>query len=127
MPGVVTASIFATASSRSGTLPQIDRSRALRSAREDGLSRPINIPAFNSVAIPNPELKPEHSRGNEIGVRSANEFSSFELALFDNHYRDLIESRANLGRDPVSGALVFQSINRDRAHIYGALEERKSE
>jgi len=80
----------------------------------------FNIPAFNYVAIPNPELKPEHSRGIEIGVRSANEFSSFELALFDNHYRDLIESRANLGRDPVSGALVFQSINRDRAHIYGA-------
>ncbi|HWS24939.1 MAG TPA: TonB-dependent hemoglobin/transferrin/lactoferrin family receptor [Xanthomonadales bacterium] len=80
----------------------------------------FNIPAFNYVAIPNPELKPEHSQGFEIGARMSGEFSSFELALFDNHYRDLIESRANLGRDPVSGALVFQSINRDRAHIYGA-------
>ncbi|MBK9657861.1 MAG: TonB-dependent receptor [Rhodanobacteraceae bacterium] len=80
----------------------------------------FNIPAFNYVAIPNPELKPEHSRGLEIGARMSGEFSSLELAVFDNHYRDLIESRANLGRDPVSGALVFQSINRDRAHIYGA-------
>ncbi len=80
----------------------------------------FNIPAFNYVAIPNPELKPEHSQGFEIGARMSGEFGSFELALFDNHYRDLIESRANLGRDPVSGALVFQSINRDRAHIYGA-------
>ncbi|MEZ5467971.1 MAG: TonB-dependent hemoglobin/transferrin/lactoferrin family receptor [Lysobacterales bacterium] len=79
----------------------------------------FNIPAFNYVAIPNPELKPEHSRGVELGLRSSGEFGSFELVGFDNHYRDLIDSRVNLGRDPNSGALVFQSINRARAHIYG--------
>ncbi len=79
----------------------------------------FNIPAFNYVAIPNPNLQPEHSRGLELGVRRSGEFASFEATLFDNHYRDLIESRANLGRDPATGALVFQSINRDAAHIFG--------
>ncbi len=79
----------------------------------------FNIPAFNYVAIPNPNLKPEHSRGVEFGMRLASEYASFEATLFDNHYRDLIESRANLGRDPATGALVFQSINRDEAHIFG--------
>lgn len=79
----------------------------------------FTIPSFNYVAIPNPDLKPEHSRGMELGVRMSGEFASFEAVGFDNHYRDLIESRVNLGRDPVSGALVFQSINRERAHIYG--------
>ena len=79
----------------------------------------FTIPAFNYVAIPNPELKPEHSRGVELGLRSSGEFGVFELVGFDNHYRDLIDSRVNLGRDPNSGALVFQSINRARAHIYG--------
>ena len=78
----------------------------------------FTIPAFNYVAIPNPDLKPERSRGLELGARYASEFVSFELVGFDNRYRDLIESRVNLGRND-AGALVFQSINRDRAHIYG--------
>jgi hemoglobin/transferrin/lactoferrin receptor protein len=79
----------------------------------------FTIPSFNYVAIPNPDLKPEHSRGWELGVRSSREFGSLELVGFDNHYHDLIESRVNLGVDPASGALIFQSINRERAHIYG--------
>lgn len=79
----------------------------------------FTIPAFNYIAIPNPDLKPEYSRGIELGLRSSGEFGSFELVGFDNHYRDLIDSRVNLGRDPNSGALIFQSINRARAHIYG--------
>lgn len=78
----------------------------------------FTIPAFNYVAIPNPDLKPERSRGLELGLRYAGELVSLEFVGFDNHYRDLIESRVNLGRND-AGALVFQSINRDRAHIYG--------
>lgn len=79
----------------------------------------FTIPAFNYMAIPNPDLKPEHSRGLELGVRGSGEFASYELVGFDNHYRDLIDSRVSLGTDPTTGALVFQSINRARAHIYG--------
>jgi len=79
----------------------------------------FTIPSFNYIAIPNPDLRPERSRGLELGLRSTLAFASLEIVAFDNHYRDLIESRVNLGRDPISGALVFQSINRDRAHIYG--------
>lgn len=79
----------------------------------------FTIPAFNYIAIPNPDLKPEHSRGLELGLRGSGEFASFELVGFDNHYRDLIDSRVNLGRDPTTNALLFQSINRARAHIYG--------
>lgn len=78
----------------------------------------FTIPAFNYVAIPNPDLKPERSRGLELGFRYAGEFASLEFVGFDNHYRDLIESRVNLGRND-AGALVFQSINRERAHIFG--------
>lgn len=78
----------------------------------------FTIPAFNYVAIPNPDLQPEHSRGWELGVRHHREYASLEVVGFDNHYRDLIESRVNIGRD-ASGALVFQSINRAAAHLYG--------
>lgn len=79
----------------------------------------LNIPAFGYSAIPNPDLRPERSEGIELGARWSGEHASGELAIYDNHYRDLIESRVNLGRDPQSGLLVFQSQNRDRARIRG--------
>jgi hemoglobin/transferrin/lactoferrin receptor protein len=79
----------------------------------------LNIPAFGYSAIPNPELRPERSHGFEVGARWSGEHAGGEIALYDNRYRDLIESRVNLGRDPQSGLLVFQSQNRDRARIRG--------
>ena len=79
----------------------------------------LNIPAFGYSAIPNPQLRPERSHGFEIGARWSGEQANAEIALYDNRYRDLIESRVNLGRDPQSGLLVFQSQNRDRARIHG--------
>lgn len=78
----------------------------------------LNLPAFNYVALPNPGLKPERSQGLELGLRWDGEFLKGTLAVYDNRYRDLIESRANLGRND-SGQLVFQSVNRDRARIRG--------
>jgi hemoglobin/transferrin/lactoferrin receptor protein len=68
---------------------------------------------------PNPALKPELSRGLEAGWRFGGERVHASLSVYRNAYRDLIESRANLGIDPASGALVFQSVNRDRARIEG--------
>ncbi|WP_295361978.1 TonB-dependent receptor [Arenimonas sp.] len=78
----------------------------------------LNLPAFNYVALPNPDLQPERSQGLELGLRWDGEFLKGTLALYDNRYRDLIESRANLGRND-DGQLVFQSVNRDRARIRG--------
>lgn len=79
----------------------------------------LNIPAFGYSAIPNPDLRPERSQGLELGARWSGEHTSGEIAVYDNRYRDLIESRVNLGRDAASGLLVFQSQNRDRARIHG--------
>lgn len=79
----------------------------------------FTIPSFNYVAIPNPNLKPERSRGLELGLRWSGPSASLEAVAFDNRYRQLIDSRVNLGVDPASGALVFQSINRARARIHG--------
>lgn len=80
----------------------------------------LKIATFNYEAIPNPDLRPERSRGVELGWRRAGATWSAHLALYDNRYRDLIESRANLGVDPATGATIFQSVNRDRARIRGA-------
>lgn len=84
----------------------------------------LNLPAFNYVALPNPDLRPETSDGWELGLRWAGDVLHASLAVYENRFEDLIESRANLGRNS-DGQLVFQSINRDRARIRGAeLEAR---
>ncbi|MGE3106228.1 MAG: TonB-dependent hemoglobin/transferrin/lactoferrin family receptor [Lysobacterales bacterium] len=79
----------------------------------------FDIPAFGFSAIPNPDLKSETSTGLEAGLRWTTATGSGALTVFDNFYHQLIESRVNLGTDPVSGLLIFQSQNRDRAEIYG--------
>lgn len=79
----------------------------------------FTIPAFNFLARPNPNLKSETSKGFEAGWRYESPTLRASLALFNNRYRNLIESRANMGIDPDTGALVFQSVNRDRARIRG--------
>mgnify|MGYP002780834122 FL=1 len=78
----------------------------------------LNLPTFNYVALPNPDLRHERSEGLEVGLRWDGEYLKGTLAAYDNRYRDLIESRANRGLNS-SGQLVFQSINRDRARIRG--------
>lgn len=77
------------------------------------------LPSFNYEVRPNPDLRPETSRGLEAGLRWQGEAVQATVSVYENRYRDLIESRANLGIDPASGALVFQSVNRDRARIRG--------
>ncbi|GAB2490879.1 TonB-dependent receptor domain-containing protein [Arenimonas alkanexedens] len=84
----------------------------------------LNLPAFNYIALPNPALRPETSDGYELGLRWAGDVLQASVAVYENRFEDLIESRANLGRND-AGQLVFQSINRDRARIRGAeLEAR---
>jgi hemoglobin/transferrin/lactoferrin receptor protein len=96
----------------------------------------FRAPPFNDVNIaltvvtsgtyevrPNPDLRPETSKGIEAGWRWEGAMLQATLSAFDNHYRDLIDSRVNLGVDPVSGATVFQSVNRARARIAGVEAE----
>ena len=78
------------------------------------------LPGVNLIAKPNPALKSETAQGVELGWRYHGERAQAHLVAFRNRYRDLIESRANVGVDAATGAQVFQSINRDRATIEGA-------
>ncbi|WP_162433884.1 TonB-dependent hemoglobin/transferrin/lactoferrin family receptor [Pseudoxanthomonas koreensis] len=79
----------------------------------------LSLPVYNYEVRANPDLRPEHSQGLELGWRYVGGQVRASAALYDNRYRDLIESRANLGIDPGTGSLVFQSVNRDRARIHG--------
>ncbi len=79
----------------------------------------LSLALLNYEVRPNPDLRPETSHGLEAGWRWRGDGLRASVSLYRNRYRDLIDSRANLGTDPVSGALVFQSVNRSRARIEG--------
>lgn len=99
--------------------------RGFRSPPFSDVNIGLYLTSLNYVVKPNPDLKPETSRGLEGGLRWSGQTLQASLALYDNRYRNLIDSRANLGTDPASGALVFQSVNRASARIRGAeLEAR---
>jgi hemoglobin/transferrin/lactoferrin receptor protein len=74
--------------------------------------------AFGYTAIPNPDLKPERSKGLEIGLRASGEIGYFSVSAYNNRYRDFIESLAFVGFDE-SGLMVFQSRNRSKVEIRG--------
>lgn len=75
--------------------------------------------AFGYTAIANPDLKPETSDGVEAGLRYGGEAAWFSFALYDNRYRDFIESLRFVGID-AAGLQVFQSQNVADARIRGA-------
>ena len=74
--------------------------------------------AFGYTAIANPDLKPETSDGFEAGVRYGGEAFWFGLSVYDNRYRDFIESLSFVGINN-QGLQVFQSRNVADARIHG--------
>ena len=79
----------------------------------------LDLPLLNIRALPNPDLKPETSRGYEIGLRREQGALTYSIAGYWTDYDDFIESKVNLGADPDSGVILFQSQNVERARIYG--------
>lgn len=79
----------------------------------------LDLPFFGYRAIPNPDLKSESSDGFDIGFRWHGVRSSARLSFFRTEYDDFIESKINLGLDPVSGFTLFQSQNISATEIEG--------
>ncbi|PMU14420.1 MULTISPECIES: TonB-dependent receptor [unclassified Pseudomonas] len=65
---------------------------------------------------PNPDLKPESSRGVETGIRGNFDSGSFDVAVYYNKYRDFIDEDAS-----VAGGIVqqFEANNIKHATIKG--------
>jgi len=96
--------------------------RGFRTAPYDDVNTSLNIssPWGNAKALPNPDLKSEQSDGFEIGFRQGNASTHISAALFYTRYQDFIETKVNLGKDPLdSTTTLFQSRNLNRAEIYG--------
>ena len=79
----------------------------------------LDLPFFQYRAIPNPDLKSESSEGFDIGLRWHGTRSSARISAFRTDYKDFIETKVNIGLDPVSGYTQFQSQNIDATTIEG--------
>ena len=76
--------------------------------------------ASGYAALPNPDLKPETSRGVDVGLRGDHGPWRWTVSAHASRYRDFIESRRNVGIDPTTGLLLFQSVNLSRVDTWGA-------
>jgi hemoglobin/transferrin/lactoferrin receptor protein len=91
-----------------------------RSPPPEDVNIGFELPLLNYRAIPNPDLEPERSDGYELGLRWRSPALQLTASAYYNDYRDFIESRVNLGPDPDTGVILFQSQNIAEARIYGA-------
>jgi hemoglobin/transferrin/lactoferrin receptor protein len=79
----------------------------------------LELPMFGVRAVPNPDLKSESSDGFDIGLRWYGLRSTARISAFRTRYKDFIETKVNIGADPVSGYTLFQSQNIDATTIEG--------
>ncbi len=103
-----------------GVLLFLQYSHGFRSQPFEDVNIGLDLPQFNTRAIPNPDLKPEKSDSIEIGARIAGRVMTGSASAYYSRYRDFIESRVNIGRDPQTGTTLFQSRNIGQARIRGA-------
>lgn len=71
----------------------------------------LDLPLFQYRAVPNPDLRSESSEGLDIGLRWRGTRSTARISAFRTDYVDFIETKVNIGVDPVSGYTEFQSLN----------------
>lgn len=72
---------------------------------------------MDNYIIANPHLKPERSRGIELGLRGRMQRLSLDAVGFYNRYSNLIEDARLIERTLLKQ--VFQTVNIEHAKIYG--------
>ncbi|MGP1681659.1 MAG: TonB-dependent hemoglobin/transferrin/lactoferrin family receptor [Giesbergeria sp.] len=72
------------------------------------------------LVVPNPDLKPERSRGVELGARARYDALRVDVAAFSTNYSNLIVDRVLIGgAGTAADPRIFQTINTERARIHG--------
>lgn len=95
-------------------------SQGFRAPPPEDVNIGLELPLLNIRAVPNPDLKPEESRGYELGLRWNDAAVDLTASAYYTDYDDFIESKVNLGPDSVTRVILFQSQNIEQARIYGA-------
>jgi hemoglobin/transferrin/lactoferrin receptor protein len=102
-----------------GAVAYLQYAHGFRAPPFEDVNIGLDIPQFNVRAIPNPDLRSEQSDSLELGLRFAGRAVRGSAAVFAGRYEDFIESRVNVGVDPVTGTTLFQSRNLASAEIAG--------
>lgn len=75
------------------------------------------------VSIGNPDLKPETSKGYELGLKFGDAKRGAKVSFYDNYYRNFIDTITTTASEAgLSGSYpfgVFQYVNRAHVRIYG--------
>jgi hemoglobin/transferrin/lactoferrin receptor protein len=79
----------------------------------------LDLPLFRVRAVPNPDLESESSDGFDVGLRWYGDRSTARISVFRTDYTNFIETKVNIGVDPVSGYTQFQSQNIENTTIEG--------
>ena len=79
----------------------------------------LDLPMFGVRAVPNPDLESESSDGFDVGLRWYGLRSTARISAFRTNYENFIETKVNIGVDPVSGYTEFQSRNIEDTTIEG--------
>ena len=93
--------------------------RGFRNPTPEDLNGTVTNILFGYQTIPNPDLKSETSDSFELGLRGNYRLVKFSVAGYYNYYHDFIETFVDIGFDPNTGLMQFQSQNLDSAEIYG--------
>ncbi len=93
--------------------------RGFRNPTPEDLNGTVTNLLFGYQTIPNPSLESETSDGFELNLKGEYPFLKFSLAGYYNRYRDFILTLIDIGVDPDTGLINFQSQNISRAEIYG--------
>jgi len=67
----------------------------------------------------NPDLKPETSRGVELGYKGSYDQIDISLAAYYNKYDDFIEQLKNTGETDYRGFTIYKTENISEAEIFG--------
>jgi hemoglobin/transferrin/lactoferrin receptor protein len=70
-------------------------------------------------SIGNPDLKAESARSVELGLRGQAGGWRWQIAAYDNRYRDFISQETVSGSGTAADPLIFQFVNLTRARIRG--------
>ncbi len=114
-------------SAKLGALYKITDDWSYFAQYSEGFKAP-SIDAINSgftnlrggyTTLPNPDLKPESSKGYETGFKYYGNNGYFEISTFNTQYDDFIEALAFRGFNPVTGLLEFQARNIPAVEIRG--------
>jgi hemoglobin/transferrin/lactoferrin receptor protein len=111
---------------RTGQVAYANYVTGFRMPTYDQLNRIGQVPVATFIHdfIPSPDLKPERSKGVELGLKGGSSAGSYEVAAFYNRYTDFIDTQMVAFIPPgASGGpraiRRFQSRNISEVDIYG--------